>query len=57
MPSGVIAAATLTSVVRSVAADHAAGRVVSVLEGGYNPPVLADCVALHLEGLLTQSDY
>jgi len=49
--------ATLTSVVQSVADDHAAGRVVSVLEGGYNPPVLADCVALHLEGLLTQSDY
>jgi len=44
--------ATLTSVVQSVADDHAAGRVVSVLEGGYNPPVLADCVALHLEGLL-----
>jgi acetoin utilization deacetylase AcuC-like enzyme len=38
----------LTRVVRTVAADH----VVSVLEGGYNPPVLADCAAVHLEGLL-----
>ena len=28
------------------------GRIVSVLEGGYNPPVLAECVALHLEELL-----
>lgn len=46
--------AALTGVVRSVADDHAAGRVVSVLEGGYNPPVLADCVALRLEGLLSR---
>ena len=45
--------AELTNVVRAVAADHAQGRLVSVLEGGYNPPVLADCVAVHLEGLLT----
>ena len=44
--------AELTRVVCAVAADHAAGRVVSVLEGGYNPPVLAECVGLHLEGLL-----
>lgn len=44
--------AELTRVVRAVAADHASGRVVSVLEGGYNPLVLAECVAMHLEGLL-----
>jgi acetoin utilization deacetylase AcuC-like enzyme len=44
--------AELTRVVRAVAVDHSQGRVVSVLEGGYNPPVLADCVAVHLEGLL-----
>ena len=44
--------AELTQTVRAVADDHAAGRVVSVLEGGYNPPVLAECVAVHLEGLL-----
>jgi acetoin utilization deacetylase AcuC-like enzyme len=44
--------AELTMVVRAIANDYAAGRVVSVLEGGYNPPVLADCVAVHLEGLL-----
>jgi acetoin utilization deacetylase AcuC-like enzyme len=42
----------LTRMVLAVASDHAEGRVVSVLEGGYNPPVLADCVALHLRGLL-----
>ncbi len=44
--------ATLTDIVRAVAAAHCGGRIVSVLEGGYNPPVLAECVALHLEGLL-----
>jgi acetoin utilization deacetylase AcuC-like enzyme len=42
----------LTRMVLDVAKDHAEGRVVSVLEGGYNPPVLAECLALHLEQLL-----
>jgi acetoin utilization deacetylase AcuC-like enzyme len=42
----------LTRVVQAVARDYANGRIVSVLEGGYNPPVLADCVATHLECLL-----
>jgi acetoin utilization deacetylase AcuC-like enzyme len=45
--------ADLTRGVRAVADDHCQGRVVSVLEGGYNPPVLADCVTVHLEELLT----
>jgi acetoin utilization deacetylase AcuC-like enzyme len=44
--------AELTKIVRDVAAVHAEGRVVSVLEGGYNPPVLAECVDVHLRGLL-----
>jgi acetoin utilization deacetylase AcuC-like enzyme len=44
--------AELTQVVQAVAHDYAGGRIVSVLEGGYNPPVLAECVALHLEHLL-----
>ncbi|HEV2971444.1 MAG TPA: histone deacetylase [Pirellulales bacterium] len=43
--------ATLTAAVRDVAQAHAGGRIVSVLEGGYNPAVLAECVGLHLEGL------
>ena len=43
--------AELTRIVQAVANDHAAGRIVSVLEGGYNPPVLAECVAVHLEEL------
>ena len=41
----------LTRLVAAIADDYAEGRVVSVLEGGYSPPVLADCVALHLEEL------
>jgi acetoin utilization deacetylase AcuC-like enzyme len=42
----------LTQSVLAVANDYCQGRVVSVLEGGYNPPVLAACVAAHLEKLL-----
>jgi acetoin utilization deacetylase AcuC-like enzyme len=41
----------LSRLVQAVADDYAEGRIVSVLEGGYNPPVLAECVALHLEEL------
>ncbi len=44
--------ADYTKTVLDIADAHAAGRVVSVLEGGYNPPVLAECVAIHLRGLL-----
>jgi acetoin utilization deacetylase AcuC-like enzyme len=44
--------AELTSIVRDVTAAHADGRIVSVLEGGYNPPVLAECVEAHLRGLM-----
>jgi len=44
--------ASLTQTVLDVAEAHAGGRLVSVLEGGYNPPVLADCVAAHLGELL-----
>jgi len=44
--------AELTDIVRQVADQHADGRVVSVLEGGYNPPILAECVATHLQQLL-----
>jgi len=45
--------AELTMLVRNVAAVHAGGRIVSVLEGGYNPPVLAECVEAHLRGLMS----
>jgi acetoin utilization deacetylase AcuC-like enzyme len=42
----------LTQAAVDIADTYADGRLVSTLEGGYNPPVLAECVATHLEGLL-----
>ncbi|MDA1054737.1 MAG: histone deacetylase [Planctomycetota bacterium] len=44
--------APLTQLVLDIADTHADSRVVSVLEGGYNPSALTACVAVHLEGLL-----
>lgn len=41
----------MTEDVEAVANTHAAGRLVSLLEGGYNVPILAGCVAAHLEAL------
>jgi acetoin utilization deacetylase AcuC-like enzyme len=43
--------ATLTDHVMAVAATHAQGRVVSVLEGGYNVDILPLCVEAHLVAL------
>ncbi len=43
---------TLTRAVLDVAETHAAGRVVSVLEGGYNVSILAACATAHLETML-----
>lgn len=42
----------LTQYVREVANKHAQGRIVSVLEGGYNPAALTECVEIHLRKLL-----
>jgi acetoin utilization deacetylase AcuC-like enzyme len=47
--------ATLTNTVLDVADTHASGRVISVLEGGYNPPVLADCLELHLGEMIKRN--
>jgi acetoin utilization deacetylase AcuC-like enzyme len=47
--------ATITDRILEVAATHAGGRVVSVLEGGYNPPALAQCVAEHLGRLIDRA--
>jgi acetoin utilization deacetylase AcuC-like enzyme len=43
----------LTEIVSAVANAHAGGKIVSVLEGGYNPPRLAESVAIHLKSLLS----
>ncbi|MEX0716340.1 MAG: histone deacetylase [Planctomycetaceae bacterium] len=45
----------LTRLVRQVADEHCGGRVVSLLEGGYNVPILAECVECHLEALIRAS--
>jgi acetoin utilization deacetylase AcuC-like enzyme len=42
----------ITRILMRVADTHASGRLVSVLEGGYNVPILAGCVAAHVETLL-----
>ncbi|HEY2413321.1 MAG TPA: histone deacetylase [Pirellulaceae bacterium] len=42
----------LTNSVMAVANQYAEGRVVSLLEGGYNPSRLAECVEVHLNELL-----
>jgi len=44
--------APLTQLVLDIANTHADGRVVSVLEGGYNPSALTECVTIHLRELL-----
>lgn len=44
--------ARLTRTVLSVARQHAAGRVVSLLEGGYAPSVVSRCARLHIETLM-----
>jgi acetoin utilization deacetylase AcuC-like enzyme len=44
--------ATLTQNVIDVASVHCQGRVVSLLEGGYDLDALAESVEIHLAGLL-----
>ncbi|MEZ6053290.1 MAG: histone deacetylase [Planctomycetaceae bacterium] len=44
--------ADLTRMVTAVADQHCHGRVVSLLEGGYNVDALADSVLVHLEALI-----
>jgi acetoin utilization deacetylase AcuC-like enzyme len=45
----------LTNAVLDIAETYAGGRVISVLEGGYNPEALADCVTVHLEEMLKRA--
>ncbi len=44
--------AELTKIMTRFAGRHCEGRLVSVLEGGYNPPGLASAVASHVKALL-----
>lgn len=42
----------ITRSLLEIADEYADGKLVSVLEGGYNPHALTDCVTVHLETLL-----
>jgi acetoin utilization deacetylase AcuC-like enzyme len=42
----------MTDSVTKLANAHCQGRVVSLLEGGYNIPILAECIASHLLRLI-----
>ena len=42
----------LTEIVLDIARTHSAGRVVSLLEGGYHPAALAESVQVHLRKLV-----
>ncbi len=45
----------LTTLVLDVADAYAGGKLVSVLEGGYDPAILADCVEVHLAEMVKRS--
>ncbi|MGI9467179.1 MAG: histone deacetylase family protein [Rubripirellula sp.] len=45
----------LTRIMMDIAEVHAEGRIVSLLEGGYNPEALAESVEFHLRTLLTSN--
>lgn len=45
----------LLDFVLDIGDEYAGGKVVSMLEGGYNVGVLADCVAQHVQGLVQRS--
>ena len=47
---------TITKEMTGLAKAHCGGRLVSVLEGGYNVPILAGCVAAHARTLLSSRD-
>ncbi|MCX6348572.1 MAG: hypothetical protein NTV79_03580, partial [Candidatus Aureabacteria bacterium] len=38
----------MTEIVRGIALKHAAGRLISVLEGGYDLPALAESATAHV---------
>ena len=45
----------LTKIMMDIADVHAEGRIVSLLEGGYNPNALAESIEFHLRTLLESS--
>lgn len=43
--------AVMTRVVNEISREHADGKIISMLEGGYNPIALKDCVEQHVHEL------
>jgi acetoin utilization deacetylase AcuC-like enzyme len=48
--------ASLTGLVLDAAEAHAEGRVISVLEGGYDPRLMAESVEVHLRTMLDRAE-
>jgi acetoin utilization deacetylase AcuC-like enzyme len=46
--------AAMTEWVLQVAATYCEGRIVSLLEGGYNVQVLAECIETHLKAMMVE---
>ncbi|HEY6563163.1 MAG TPA: hypothetical protein VIY86_01580, partial [Pirellulaceae bacterium] len=49
--------ADLTRIAMRISGDHAEGRIVSVLEGGYNLQGLADAAHAHVQALSQQEPF
>jgi acetoin utilization deacetylase AcuC-like enzyme len=50
------AAGSLGRIIREIADEHCEGRALFVLEGGYDPQVLAECVAATIAGYESGDD-
>jgi acetoin utilization deacetylase AcuC-like enzyme len=42
----------VTDELKSIVKEHGQGRIISLLEGGYNPGALGRCVVAHINGLI-----
>jgi acetoin utilization deacetylase AcuC-like enzyme len=42
----------ITDELKSIVKEHGQGRIISLLEGGYNPGALGRCVVAHINGLI-----
>jgi acetoin utilization deacetylase AcuC-like enzyme len=42
----------ITEELKKIAQEHCAGKIISVLEGGYNLSALCDGVEIHLKNLM-----
>lgn len=45
--------ATMTDIILAMAKEYTGGKLVSLMEGGYNVPILYNCVRTHIERLMS----